>query len=430
MMKKQFAKILLLALTILTTAFMVNAQPGSLDPTFGSGGIANIPLPENNLLSATDTVTQSDGKIVTFNQLVGNGKHVIFRLNPDGSLDTTFGNGGSVTFNWLIVKGNTTYYGNANGLAIQNINGTERIVIAGSAPMMSGNKIITGRVRVDRFMPDGSYDPSFGVNGVAQINIGSAYTVAIQPSDQKILTVGTSYGELVRLNVNGSLDTTFGTGGKVKSGNGQVLRFDSQGRILMALLSDLGTKNKPNTYLSVRRFLPNGTPDTTFGNNGLAIAFPTSYRIFSMELDLLGNIIVGGTATNLSTYDFAAARFTPDGLLDPSFSGDGIAAADLTGRADYGSDLVVQSDGKVVVTGHVNMLGNPTPRDAGAVRFNYDGSLDSSFGTVGTVIIDTGGTGEFVKHSVLQIDSACACEKIVIVSYRPGYLTPARVTTF
>ena len=54
-------------------------------------------------------------------------------------------------------------------------NGTERIVIAGTSPMLSGNKIIVNRLRVDRFMPDGSYDPSFGVNGVAQVNIGSAY---------------------------------------------------------------------------------------------------------------------------------------------------------------------------------------------------------------------------------------------------------------
>lgn len=115
--------------------------------------------------------------------------------------------------------------------------------------MVSGSKIITARLRVDRFMPNSSYDPSFGVNGVAQIDIGSAYTVAIQPSDQKILTVGTLYGELVRLNVNGTLDKTFGTGGRIQSGNGQVLRFDSKGRILMARLYDLGNTNQPNNYV-------------------------------------------------------------------------------------------------------------------------------------------------------------------------------------
>ena len=172
------------------------------------------------------------------------------------------------------------------------------------------------------------------------------------------MTVGTSYGELVRLNVSGTLDTTFGTGGKVKSGNGQVLRFDSEGRILMALLSDLGTKNNPNNHVSVRRFLPSGTPDTTFGNNGLAIAFATSCTpYFVVWNSTRSGTLSSADSYNSSTYDFAAARFTSDGLLDPSFSGDGIATADLTGRADYGTDLVVQSGGKVVVTGHVYMLG-------------------------------------------------------------------------
>lgn len=430
-MFKLFVK-LFLSITLVFSAAIIGlgqicpSSAGCLDSTFGSSGIANVLLPENNS-NSSDTVTQSDGKVVTFGQ--ANGKHRIFRLNPDGSLDTTFGNGGSVAFNWWIVKGNTTYWGNANGIAIQNINGTERIVIAGTAPMMSGSKIITARLRVDRFMPDGSYDPSFGVNGVKQIDIGSAYTVAIQPSDQKILTVGTSYGELVRLNVNGTLDTTFGTGGKVQSGNGQVLRFDSSGRILMAGLYDLGTRNQPKNYVSVRRFLPNGRLDTTFGNNGLAFGFPTTYRLFGMEIDPFGNIVVGGTATNLPTYDFIAARFTPNGAIDSSFSGDGIATADLTGRADYGNDLVVQSDGKIVLTGQVVMSVNPYTYDVGVARFSFDGSLDNAFGTAGKFIFDTGGD-DLVRHSVLQIDPACACEKIVIASFRTGYLAHARVMTF
>lgn len=100
---------------------MCPGSAGCVDQTFGSSGIANVPLPENNS-NSSDTVTQSDGKVVTFGQ--ANGKHMIFRLNPDGSPDKTFGNGGSVDFNRWIVKGKTTYWGNANGIAIQNINGT------------------------------------------------------------------------------------------------------------------------------------------------------------------------------------------------------------------------------------------------------------------------------------------------------------------
>jgi hypothetical protein len=82
------------------------------------------------------------------------------------------------------------------------------------------------------------------------------------------------------------------------------------------------------------------------------------------------------------------------------------------------------------VTGNVVISINPNTNDVGVVRFNYDGSLDSSFSTAGKLIFDTGGIDDFVRHSVLQIDPTCLCEKIVIASFRQGYLAHARVTTF
>lgn len=71
----------------------------------------------------------------------------------------------------------------------------------------------------------------------------------------------------------------------------------------------------------------------------------------------------------------------------------------------------------------------PYTYDVGVIRFSYDGSLDNFFGTTVKLIFDTGGD-DLVLHSVLQIDPACACEKIVLASFRTGYLAHARVVTF
>ena len=428
---KNIFTILVLAIIFSSTAITVKAQTclpltaGCLDTTFGSGGKVLLPLPENSS-SSSHSAVQSDGKIVVITET--NGKHRLFRLNADGSIDTTFGSGGSVYFFWGFTKGNTTYWGNANGIAIQNVNGSERIVIAGQCPLQSGTKILSSRLRVDRFMSDGTPDASFGTNGTAALDVGSAYTIAVQPSDQKLLTVGTSYGELVRLNVNGTLDTTFGTGGKVNSGNGQQLAVDSGGEILMGLLYITGRNNQQQSFVSVKKFKPNGTLDTSFGTNGLTVGFSTPTRIFSMRIDPFGNILIGGT-TVASNRDFAVQRFTPTGIPDNSFSGDSKAIFDFAGLSDSGASVLVQSDGKVIMSGNAALIAGSNYQEFAFVRFNYDGSLDTSFGNGGKTTFDINGNN-YLRDANIQIDPLCGCEKFVGSGATYQNLTFARIHAF
>src|SRR5215471_12184437 len=175
-MKNYEFKILVLAFVFSAMGIAGKAQTcsplkaGCLDPSFGNGGIATVP--NTNNVNPISTVIQSDGKIVAMPRgLISESGHKIVRWNFDGTLDTTFGNGGIASFVWKLTKGSNTYYGNANVIAIQNVGGSERILVVGQAPMLSGSKVLTSRLRIDRLLLDGNYDTSWGVNGTLQLDV-------------------------------------------------------------------------------------------------------------------------------------------------------------------------------------------------------------------------------------------------------------------
>ncbi len=392
-------------------AITVFAQsPGSLDTTFGSGGKVILQV-HNSIPTWPDGMAvQADGKIVAIVGAFTNGEKLI-RLNSDGSFDTSFGNGGIVAFTWAFTSGSTTYYGNAYSVALQNIGGQERMVVAGAGHVLSSRKVVSA-LRLTRFMPDGSIDTTFGTNGNTVINTGYALTMSLQP-DGKILTVG-DLGKLVRLNANGTLDTTFGSGGVVNSGYGRAIAVDSSGGILVGGYTTIGKGNGARQAMSVKRYNSSGAVDTGFGTSGTATAdfgAGTSSSIWNLVIDTtLGNTIVAGGTVGSS--GFGIARFTSNGLADTSFGGTGR----VSGSGASGRGLVMQPDGKILVTGQSNS-------DFGLVRFNYDGSLDTGFGNGGSVVTDVYGA-DYSNVSVLQIDPICSCPKIVM----SGGATP--ITTF
>ena len=399
-------------LLVLTNANTLNAaaQAGSLDTSFGTAGTTLVNF--SYIVPAPDgMVVQSDGKIVSIAGGFSAG-HKLVRLNTGGSLDPTFGGDGSVEFYWALVANGSTTYGKAYDIAIQNIGGQERIVVAGSGNLLSGRKVVGG-LQVQRFMPDGSVDSSFGNNGLIVHNVGYALTLSIQ-ADGKILTVGDS-GKLVRLNVDGSLDTSFGSGGVVSSGYGRAIEVDASGGILVGGVKSVGNGNNSRNVMSVKRFLANGAVDTSFGANGTATAdFGGSSSVWEVQIDLAGNIVAGGNANS----SFAVARFSSTGQPDLSFNGTGRSV----GPAGAGRGMALQSDGKPVITGQSN-------DDFRLARFNIDGSLDTSFGTGGVVTIDVY-ERDFTNKSVIQLDPGCNCEKIVMSGGRDPYISFARFTTF
>jgi uncharacterized delta-60 repeat protein len=378
--------------------------PGCIDPTFGNGGKVTyqFPLsPTGSPTSPLDMVSQPDGRIL---ELLYENKLV--RLNTDGTFDSTFGSGGVVTFLWPVTSGSVAY---TNAVRLQDIGGQQRIVVAGKANLVSGRKV-TNILRLGRLMPDGTVDGSFGTDGTVIIKSASAATELEVQADGKIVVLDDT-GNAIRTNANGTLDTGFGSGGKVNTGYLQDIAIDGSGGILVGGNVTTGKGHNTKTMMAVKRYTSGGAADTAFGTAGVATADfnADTTSLGKLEVDPYGNIVAAGqvNAPGYVQYYFAAARFTPNGLADNFFGGTG--KVKYVGAIGSGRGLLLQSDGKVIITGHLN-------NNYGLVRYNFDGTLDSSFGNGGSVIEDVD-LMDLVNSWALQTDPACACTKIVMSSY-------------
>jgi uncharacterized delta-60 repeat protein len=407
---KLFARYWMIAIFFLSATSIASAQtcqplcPGALDPAFGTGGKAIYQI-HNSLGVAPDGMTvQADGKIVA---VVGYDVEQLVRLNTDGSLDQSFGVGGIVRFTWSLAGS----YGDVQAVAMQNVVdpvtlvSEQRIVIAGLGHIQSGRNIIGG-LRVSRYRPDGSVDTSFGSpggNGSTFVNTGYASAIAIQ-SDGKIVTVGVDNGKLVRLTANGILDTSFGTGGVVSTYASRALAIDSAGGILVGGSTSIGKGNKARSIMAAKRYTTDGNVDASFGTAGVATAdFGVSSQMWRLIIDAVGNIVAGGTVGNGA----GIARLTSNGINDPSFGTSGKVMYTTFSGPFFGRGLAIQPvDGKILLTGQWN-------NNFSLARFNNDGSLDTTFGTGGSVSVDVSGA-DYSNVSVIQMDPDCSCQKIVM----------------
>src|SRR5207253_2789172 len=135
----------------------------------------------------------------------------------------------------------------------------------------------------------------------------------------------------------------------------------------------------------------------------------------SVALQSDGKIVVAGYSYNGRNADFALARYNANGTLDTTFNGTGKVITDLvpgvTAYGDYAQSVVVQSDGKIVVTGYSH---NGSNFDIALVRYNSDGSLDTNFNGTGKVITDINGSD--IGSSVAVLSDG----KIVVAGYLQG----------
>jgi uncharacterized delta-60 repeat protein len=329
--------------------------------------------------------------------------------------------------------------------------GTGGKVFQGSIPFQAvavepDGKIVAvsnqgGDFAIVRYNTDGSLDTGFGTNGITKVDFASgsddqAFDVAVQ-SDGKIVVVGstltTTNGDdfaIARLNTDGSLDTGFGTGGKVNidfGGGGtkddvaHAVAIASNGDIfVVGTATDAGGKNS----VGVARLNPNGTPATGFGNNGhqfLGVFGGTNDEGNGIAIAPDGKVVVAGT-TNTNGNDFAVARLDPTtGQLDTTFNTTGAKTINFKGTSDDEAfDVAVQSDGKIVVVGKTDV--NAGEFDAAVARLNTNGSLDTSFDTDGLETVDFGTPGDSANRVLIQPDG-----KIVLVGNTDGDMAVARL---
>jgi uncharacterized delta-60 repeat protein len=336
---------------------------GTLDSSFGMNGVVEAsPGPWNSTSVPADMVLQPDGKIVVAgyvfnpdNPPLGDDDFFLLRYHADGTADSSFG---------------------TNGEVITNVNGENNQAV--SLVLRPDGKILLGggsyiSTAILRYNADGTIDGMFGAGGVLLISlVPNAWTsvanLALQP-DGKIIgagyTVDTPFGgnnfAVARFDSIGYLDPTFGTNGVATIEGGRLIEtitsiiLQPDGKILAGGWS-MDSANYDDCHLL--RLMPDGSPDSSFGTNGVVIS-PLSDKgdlIRGMVLQPDGKIITSGeyySGSSLQTfdYDFMLARYNTDGTRDTGFGTNGLITTDFGTEYDISKDVSLQTDGKIVVVG-------------------------------------------------------------------------------
>lgn len=419
---------------------------GALDPSFADHGkLVSPALP----FRPSEIAMQKDGKTIAVGTL--NFSFAVARLNTNGSIDRTFA-------------------ANSNGIAIADF-GADRGEEAFDVAVQPDGKVVVvgatsystivgsqdkGNMAIARFNSNGTLDRSFDGNGMRTIDYHSiingwggdaAYAVAIQP-DGKIL-VGGSAGHgnslfddddfaVARMNPSGSMDGSFGDEGQMRFDMG----FESEVVNSMALQSDgkialggtLGFDFGQGTsfQMGVGRLTSTGGMDKGFaGGAGLSttrfVGVGNSF-VTKVVLGLNDSILAVGAAGG----DFAMARFTRTGQLDPTFGAahSGKVTTDFGATKEHARTAMITPDNQILV-------GGVTDGNFAIARYDYAGAIDTSFGTNGKVNTGFGGT-ESVYQLRTQADgkivaTGASGSKVMASRYLPTApkvgLTSSHTTT-
>lgn len=442
------------------------AQDGSLDTSFNIVGY-DVPSPASPANSEyTAVVVQPDDKIVVarFDQ-DSFGDFTLVRYNTDGTLDTTFDTDGIVS----TPCGGTYMFCAIEDLAVQTVSGVSKIIVLGSAMSISDPADFI----LMRYNMDGTLDSTFGSSGITTTNFGAlgdgnaANALAIQ-ADGKILAAGDAHNgidydfALARYTVNGTLDTSFDSDGKMVSNfsgddeiNGIALQADGSiivsgntgSGMKMARYSNAGVLDgsfnvsglsdywnnfgvsaliQPSGriigvgYFGNREILLVGLNNDGSYDNAFGLEFGKSdAEINAVALQPDGKILAAGySVIDTETGDkiFSLARYNADGSMDTSFDGDGRIITSFGEVESNAYAVAVQPDGKILVAGHCWDAGT-TYRNIALARYNSDGSLDTSFDSDGLVIASTDKTYTWIYAMALQSDG-----KIILggQTYEPG----------
>jgi len=330
---------------------------GKLDASFGTAGKVMTDF-AGSTDQALSVAVYPDGKIVAagFAWVSGTGfNFALARYHSNGMLDTAFGVGGKVI---------TDFAGSIAQARSVVLQPNGKIVVAGSTLGSEGYDFALAR-----YNDDGTLDAEFGMAGKVTTNFDSvfaqAFSVALQPNG-KIVAAGVALGEasndfaLARYNRDGSLDDGFGTGGKVTT--------DFAGSIDQA---------------------------------------------FSVAVQPNGEIVAAGFAY-LDVSNFALARYNSKGILDASFGNGGKVTTDFAGILDQALSVALQPDGKIVAAGM--SLGTGTGYDFALARYSSSGALDPSFGTGGKVIEDFAGAGDGAHSVALQPDGKIVAAGFAVIN--------------
>ncbi len=381
--------ITMLALVLAVPAF---AAPGDLDPSFSGDGmlVVNPTSISNSSRFAKAVEIQADGRILVGGGESGGLGHAI-RLLPDGTLDTSFGDDGTVEVMAGIVM----------SIAQQS-----------DGKILFASQSTTGSLSIVRFNIDGTLDSSFANGGSAVLPMAhEIFGLAIQPDGKSVVVgsvlLGCCLNILVtRFSSDGALDTSFGGDGIITTGytaEDQPLVPSALG--WHAVASDIAIQADGKLIVSgyafydgysarLLRYNSDGSLDSSFDSDGIAW-LSSMYRGQSVALQTDGRIVAAGTSriwSSPSFDDYSLMRFNKDGSPDTTFGQEGVViqpVAPLTlggDGIDDSIDLAIQADGRLVVSGMSEFGAGDGGYNSVVLRFNPNGALDSAFGSDGVVI--------------------------------------------
>jgi uncharacterized delta-60 repeat protein len=389
----------------LCSFFKGQSQTGNLDNTFDGDGIVTTAIGTVTDI-ANDVAVQPDGKIVVVGRTFsGHSNFCIVRYNPNGSLDNTFDTDGKVT---------TDFSGKedkANCVAIQT---DGKIVVGGS----SKDNANIEHFALARYNTDGSLDNTFSGDGKATFELSNEEdaieAIAIHQSGRIFaagyVRKGDNYNAaIIRLHPDGGLDPLF---------NGNAPRIVNLGQttsylfgIAIHVNSKIVVSGTADNGWLVARFEYNGSLDNTFGTNGVVInaLSPSSDVGYAVAIQTDGKIVVGGYSSNGSNNDFAVLRYTTEGILDNTFSGDGIQFTPIGTARDEAADIALQPDGKILLAGTAEINGKS---NFAIARYNSNGSLDNTFSDDGIQTTSIGGQLDEAQGVAMQPDG-----KIIVAGF-------------
>ncbi len=393
---------LLICSIVLIASQHAAAQAGSLDPTFGNGGIVTTDFgyqtQSSNLATANAVAIQPNGQILVAGGIPGSNDFAIpavARYNTNGSLDTTFGTSGIVSIpsiegvpltaialqsdsKIVAVGGNFVVRYLSTGV-LDSTFGTGGIAslgddFIGASPqgvaIQPNGSILVADGSLLRLLPDGQFDTSFGNAGTARTAGYPATGLALLPSGEILVVssaLGTS-GYISQYQSNGSLDITFGIAGQLASpGSAVGLVLLGTGEFVaggsLTNNSILPVNGLAASGFAISRYLSAGVTDATFGTNGgtfTPVPAYTATTTSGLALQPSGDIVTVGTPNQGGQTAFALARYTPTGQLDTTFGNSGIVVTRFGIPSQVPSvsanALAIQSDGKIVAVGSYSLF--------------------------------------------------------------------------
>ncbi|MBK8499992.1 MAG: hypothetical protein IPL52_14510 [Flavobacteriales bacterium] len=310
-------------------------QDGTMDGSFGIDGVASANGPGG--WGRRSVAVRPDGRIAVLRQDFN-----VVQFNENGELDSLFGVNGTTTIDV------TADYNYSHSMAMQQ---DGKLLLIGRTDSPQGFL-----VTIIRVTEEGLLDTGFGSGGVvsfADSGLSQGRDIVVQDDGKVVALCWSNSGTFVlRYMVNGALDTSFGIGGQALVADltmsAWAIAMQADGRIVVGGGGD---------GFIIARLNTDGTPDLAFGNQGMAYSDPVSWSsgmAFALAVQADGSLLQAGMDDNA----FAMVRYLPDGSVDQGFGNDGVVLTDVAADADGCWDMTLQPDGKILLSGNATVNGS------------------------------------------------------------------------